>query len=125
MGLFDIFNKKSIPEKMEDYAKKGNIGKLQAAVDSSKPKETRLAALDALRLIKHRAAVDTLMEALRDEDRDIRYAATKSLFMNGTKDRTDHLLNFSEAAKAEGDTELADMLKEAALSAKERTPVIG
>ncbi len=124
MGLLDIFKKKTIDEKMEDYAKNGNIGKLQAATDPYKPKETRIAALNALRLIKHRAAVDVLMEALRDEDRDIRLIATKSLLMNGTKDRTDHLLNHSETAKAEGDTELAAMLKEAALSAKERTPVI-
>ncbi len=124
MGLFDIFKKKTLDEKMEDYANKGNIGKLQAATAPTKPKETRIAAYNALRLIKHRAAVDILMDAFRDDDRDIRYAATKSLLMNGTKDRTDHLLNHSEAAKAEGDTELAAMLKEAALSAKERTPVI-
>ncbi len=124
MGLLDIFNKKTLDEKMEDYAKNEKIAKLQAATDPSKPKETRIAAINALRLVKKRAAIDVLMEALRDEDREIRYIATKSLLMNGTKDRTDHLLNFSDAAKAEGDTELAAMLKEAALSAKDRTPVI-
>ncbi len=119
MGLFDIFKKKTVEEKMEDYANKGYIGKLEAAIDPSKPKETRIAALSALRLIKHHSAVELLMGALRDEDIDIRRAATKALLMNGTKDQTEHLLNYSEA---EEDPELAALLKEAALYSKDRTP---
>ncbi len=119
MGLFDIFKKKSLDEKMEEYADKGLIGKLEAAIAPSKPKETRIAALSALRLIKHHSAVELLMETLRDEDVDIRRAATKSLLMNGTKDQTEHLLNYSEN---EEDPELAQMMKEAAISAKDRTP---
>lgn len=121
MGLFDIFKKKTLPEKMEDYANKGLIGKLENAVDEGNPKETRLAALDALRLIKHRSSVELLMAALRDEDIDIRRAATKSLLMNGTKDVTELLLNYSEK---EEDPELKALLKEAAISAKDRTPRI-
>ena len=122
MGLFDkLFNKKPLNEKMEDYAKDGNIGKLTASVDPSKPKEVRLAALDALRLIKHRSSVDLLITALGDEDRDIRIAAVKSLLMNGTKDRFDHLLNLAEE---EEDAEIKALLKEAAISAKDRTPVV-
>ncbi len=122
MGLFDMFKKKTPEEKMENWARTGNIGKLQAAADPSKPKETRLLALSALRLIKHRASLDILMDALRDDDIDIRRAATKSLQMNATKDRMDHLLNFCDA---EEDPELKLMLKDAALSAKDRTPVVG
>ena len=121
MGLFDIFKKKPLPERMEEYANKGLIGKLEAAVDESSPKETRLAALDALRLIKYRESVALLMAALRDEDIDIRRAATKSLLMNGTKDVTEHLLNYSEK---EEDPELKALLREAAISAKDRTPRI-
>lgn len=120
MGLFDFFkNKKNLDEKMEDYANKGYIGKLEAAIDESKPKETRIAALSALRLIKHRSSVELLMGALRDLDVDIRRAAAKSLLMNGTKDITEHLLNYSEQ---EEDPDLAALLKEAAISSKDRTP---
>ena len=121
MGLFDIFKKKSLIEKMEDYANKGHIGKLESAIDASKPKETRIAALDALRLIKHRASVELLMDTLRDPDVDIRRAATKSLLMNGTKDMTERLLNYSEQ---EEDADLKSMMKEAAIAAKDRTPRI-
>ena len=121
MGLFDIFKKKTIEEKMEGYAEKGMIGKLENAVDEDSPKETRLAALDALRIIKHRSSVELLMAALRDEDIDIRRAAAKSLLMNGTKDVTELLLNYSEK---EEDPELKALLKEAAISAKDRTPRI-
>lgn len=121
MGLFDIFKKKTIEEKMEAYANKGYIGKLHSASQDNKPKETRIAALNALRLIKHKDSVECLMLALRDEDVDIRRAATKSLLMNGTKDMTDHLLNYSEK---EEDEELAQLIKEAALSSRDRTPRI-
>ncbi len=106
---------------MESYAEKGNIGKLEAAAEAGKPKELRLAALDAARLVKVRRGVELLMNALRDSDVDIRRAATKSLLMNATKDTTDRLLNYSEQ---EEDKELAAMMKEAAIAAKERTPRI-
>ena len=119
MGLFDLFKKKSLDEKMEDYANKGYIGKLESAISENKPKETRIAALSALRLIKHHSSVELLMGALRDPDPDIRRAAAKSLLMNGTKDMSDHLLNYSEQ---EEDPELAQLLKEPAISAKDRTP---
>ena len=121
MGFFDIFKKKTLIEKMEDYANKGLIGKLEKAVDESKPKETRLAALDACRLIKQRPGVELLMNALRDGDVDIRRQAAKSLLMNGTKDCTDKLLNYSEM---EEDEEVAKIMREAAISAKDRTPRI-
>ncbi len=119
MGLFDIFKKKSLEEKMEEYANKGLVGKLEAAVDAGKPKETRIAALNALRLIKHHSSVDILMEALRDDDADIRRAATKSLLMNGTKDMTERLLNYSEQEEID---DIKEMMKEAAIAAKDRTP---
>ena len=121
MGFLDIFKKKTLDEKMEAWAEGGYIGKLEAAADASKPKETRIAALNATRLIKQRPGVELLMSALRDPDVDIRRAATKSLLMNGTKDCTDKLLNYSET---EEDEELAAMMKEAAISAKDRTPRI-
>ena len=121
MGLFDIFKKRTLEEKMEYYAENGYIGKLEAAAGAEKPKETRIAALDATRLIKERPGVELLVNALRDEDVDIRRAAAKSLLMNATKDTTDKLLNYSEQ---EEDEELAKMLKEAAIAAKDRTPRI-
>ena len=121
MGLFDMFKKKTLIEKMESYAENGSIGKLEAAADESKSKETRIAALSATRLIKERPGVELLMSALRDSDVDIRRAATKSLLMNATKDTTDKLLNYSEQ---EEDEELAKMMREAAIAAKERTPRI-
>ena len=121
MGLFDIFKKKPLIEKMEEYANKGMIGKLESAAAEGKPKETRLAALDATRLIKQRPGVELLMSALRDGDVDIRRQAAKSLLMNGTKDCTDKLLNYSEI---EEDPEVAQIMKEAAISAKDRTPRI-
>ena len=119
MGLFDFLKKKTPIERMEEYAEKGNIGKLEAAAAEDKPKELRIAALDAARLIKARQGVELLMNALRDTDPDIRRAATKSLLMNATKDTTDRLLNYSEQ---EEDEEIAKMMKEAAISAKDRTP---
>jgi hypothetical protein len=121
MGLFDMFKKRTLEEKMEYYAEGGYIGKLEAAAAEGKPKEMRIAALDATRLIKERPGVELLMTALRDSDVDIRRAATKSLLMNATKDTTDKLLNYSEM---EEDAELAAMMKEAAIAAKERTPRI-
>ena len=121
MGLFDIFKKKSLDEKMEAWAEGGYIGKLEAAAADGKPKETRIAALNATRLIKERPGVELLMTALRDPDVDIRRAATKSLLMNATKDTTDKLLNYSEM---EEDAELAAMMREAAIAAKDRTPRI-
>ncbi len=121
MGFFDMFKKRTLAEKMEYYAENGSIGKLEAAAAESKPKETRIAALDATRLIKVRRGVELLMNALRDSDPDIRRAATKSLLMNATKDTTDRLLNYSEQ---EEDEEIAAMMKEAAIAAKERTPRI-
>ena len=121
MGLFDIFKKRTLEEKMEHWAEGGYIGKLEAAADASKPKEMRIAALDAARLIKQRPGVELLINALRDDDVDIRRAAAKSLLMNATKDTTDRLLNYSDA---EEDAEVKSMLKEAAIAGKERTPRI-
>ncbi len=121
MGLFDIFKKKTLDEKMEDYANKGLIGKLTKAIDQSNSKETRIAALNALRLIKHRLSVEALVSVLRDDDADIRRASAKSLLMNGTKDITELLLSYSDK---EPDPEIKALLKEAAISSKDRTPRI-
>ena len=121
MGLFDIFKKRTLEEKMEYWAEGGYIGKLEAAADESKPKETRIAALNACRLIKERPGVELLVNALRDNDVDIRRAAATSLLMNATKDTTDKLLNYSEI---EEDAEVAKIMKEAAIAGKERTPRI-
>ncbi len=119
MGFMDLFKKKTLTEKMEEYANKGYIGKLQSAIAEGQPMETRIEALKALRLIKHRESVETLMLALRDDNLEIRTFATKSLLMNGTKDITDRLLDISEK---EEDPALKELLKEAAISAKDRTP---
>ena len=119
MGFLDIFKKRTLDEKMEYYAENGYIGKLEAAAAEGKPKETRIAALSATRLIKQRPGVELLMNALRDPD--IRRAATKALLMNATKDTTDKLLNYSEQ---EEDEEVAKLMKEAAISSKDRTPRI-
>lgn len=119
MGLMDLFKKKSLDEKMEDYALKGYIGKLEAAAHPSKPKETRIAALSATRLIKQHPGVELLMSYITDPDVDIRRAVAKALLMNGTKDTTDKLLNYAEQ---EEDEDVAKLMKEAAISAKDRTP---
>ena len=122
LGLFDFLKKKPLNERVEEYAKKGEIGKLHKLADASQPKETRLLAIDAMRLIKHATAVNFLAnEMLRDPDIDIRTQAAKSLLMNGTKDKTDLLLNYSEEEKELGNTELAEMLKQAAIDARDRT----
>ena len=122
MGLFDFFKKKPLNEAMEEYAKKGLIGKLHKYAEANQPKETRLLAIDAMRLIKHREAVDYLAnEMLRDPDIDIRTQAAKSLLMNGTKDKTDLLLNYSDEEKELGNTELASLLRQAAIDARDRT----
>ena len=122
MGLFDFLKKKPLNERVEEYANKGEIGKLHKLADASQPKETRLLAIDAMRLIKHATAVNFLAnEMLRDPDIDIRTQAAKSLLMNGTKDKTDLLLNYSEEEKELGNTELAEMLKQAAIDARDRT----
>ena len=121
MGFMDLFKKKSLDERMEDYANKGYIGKLEAAALPKNDKETRIAALTATRLIKQRPGVELLMAYVNDPDVDIRRAAGKALLMNGTKDVTDALLNYCEQ---EEDEEVAKILKEAAISAKDRTPRI-
>ena len=122
MGLFDFLKKKPLNEAVEDYAKNGNIGKLHKLSAPNQPKETRLLAIDALRLIKHREAVDYLAnEILRDPDIDIRTQAAKSLLMNGTKDKTDLLLNYSDEEQELGNTELAALLRQAAIDARDRT----
>ena len=122
MGFFDFFKKKPLNEKVEEYAKNGEVGKLQKLAADTQPKETRLLAIDALRLIKHSTAVNFLAnELLRDPDIDIRTQAAKSLVMNGTKDKTDLLLNYSEEEKELGNTELAETLKQAAIDARDRT----
>ena len=122
MGLFDFLKKKPLNERVEEYAKNGNIGKLLKLSEASQPKETRLLAIDAMRLIKHATAVNYLAnEILRDPDVEIRTQAAKSLMMNGTKDKTDLLLNYSEEEKELGNTELADLLKQAAIDARDRT----
>ena len=122
MGRFDFLKKRQIEEVTEEYAQKGLVGKLCALSDASKPKETRMAALNSLRLIKYKDAVECLVTALRDPDIEIRTVAATSLLMNGTKDKTELLLNYSENEKAEGNTELAETLKRAAIDAKDRTP---
>ena len=122
MGLFDFLKKKPLSERVEDYAKKGEIGKLYKLAGETQPKETRLLAIDAMRLIKHATAVNYLAnEILRDPDIDIRTQAAKSLMMNGTKDKTDLLLNYSEEEKEQGNTELAAILRQAAIDARDRT----
>ena len=122
MGLFDIFKKKPLNEKVEEYAKNGEIGKLHKLASANQPKETRLLAIDAMRLIKHSTAVNYLAnEMLRDPDVDIRTQAAKSLMMNGTKDKTDLMLNYSEEERELGNIELADILKAAAIDSRSRT----
>ena len=103
------------------HAVEGYIGKLEAAALPKNDKETRIAALTATRLIKQRPGVELLMAYVNDPDVDIRRAAGKALLMNGTKDITDALLNYCEQ---EEDEEVAKILKEAAISAKDRTPRI-
>ena len=123
MGLFDFLKKKPLSEKVEEYAAKGEIGKLMKLTEETQPKENRLLAIDALRLIKHRMSVDHLTEViLRDPDVEIRMAAAMSLLMNGTKDKTDKLLNYSEEEKELGNMELSEVLKRAAIDARDRTP---
>ncbi|MBR2460436.1 MAG: HEAT repeat domain-containing protein [Clostridia bacterium] len=122
MGLFDFLKKKPLSEKVEEYAQKGMIGKLMKLTEATQPKENRLLAIDALRIIKHRMSVDHLANVmLRDPDIDIRTQAAKSLLMNGTKDKTDLLLNYSEEEKELGNEELAELLKRAAIDARDRT----
>ena len=122
MGLFDFLKKKPLNEKVEEYAKNGQIGKLHKLASEGQPKETRLLAIDAMRLIKHATAVNYLAnEMLRDPDLDIRTQAAKSLLMNGTKDKTDLLLNYSDEEKELGNTELAEILRQAAIDARDRT----
>ncbi len=123
MGLLDIFKKKSIEERCETYAAKGNVGKLQSLANEGNPIETRLAAIEALRTIKHSLSVNYLVNTcLRDSDLRIRTAAANALIMNGTKDKTDILLNYSDAEREAGNTELAELLKKAAIDARDRTP---
>lgn len=122
MGLLDIFKKKTIEEKCAVYAEKGMVGKLCALADEGNPKENRLAAIEALRTIKHATSVNYLVNTgLRDSDIEIRTAVAKALLMNGTKDKTDILLNYSDQEREEGNTELAEILKRAAIDARDRT----
>lgn len=123
MGLLDIFKKKTIEEKCEEYAKKGLVGKLESLANEGNPIETRLTAIQALRTIKHSYSVNYLVNTcLRDSDIQIRTAAANALLMNGTKDKTDILLNYSDAEREAGNTELAEILKRAAIDARDRTP---
>ena len=41
--------------------------------------------------------------------------------MNGTKDKTDLMLNYSDDEREQGNEELANVLKEAAIASRDRT----
>lgn len=112
---------KTLQEKMEALAEKGKTAKLIKLATSSKKYDERLAAIDTLRLVREEDSIRAMMDLLKYEldDLVIRKAVAKTLDRIATKNETDKLHHFSEQ---ETDSEIAAILREAAVNSKERTP---
>lgn len=110
---------KSAREKMEALAEKGKTSKLVKIASTSKKLDERLAAIDSMRTLKEEESIRCLMDILKEEDLVIRKAAATTLDRIATKMETDGLLHFAEASE---DEELKNILREAAINSKERTP---
>lgn len=124
MGLLDsvkdLFSKKDIMEKIKKYGEDENTGKLVRLVSAGNPTEVRIAAIDALKEIKmDELCVNTLMNLLDDNVKEVVLAACNSLKKVGTKREVDRLFHRSEQAE---DEDIKKALSDAAVAAKERTP---
>lgn len=112
---------KTLSEKMEALVEKGKTAKLIKLATSSKKYDEKLAAIDALRLVREEESVRAMMDLLKYETDDlvIRKAVVKTLDRIATKNETDKLHHFSQQ---ETDSEISSLLREAAVNSKERTP---
>lgn len=111
---------KTLNEKMEALAEKGKTAKLVKLASSSKKLDEKLAAIEALRLVREEASVRCIMDLLKDEgDPVIRKAVAITADRIATKLETDKLHHY---ASVEEDPDTAKILREAAVNSKERTP---
>jgi len=104
---------------MEELAEKGKVGKIIKIASTSKKQEERVAAIDAMRLLKEEETVRCCIEFLKEEETVIRKAAANTLDRIATKRETDKLVHY---ANNEGDSEIAEILRKAAINSKDRTP---
>jgi len=122
MGLFDFLKggPKDIASKCAKFAEDGNIGKLIKFASEGNTVEFRKAAFEAISTMKPDPdLIKCAMDALKEDDDEIRLAAAKAIRNIGTKPNADPLFHYAESDK---NPEIAAILKEAAVNAKERTP---
>ncbi|MCL2518066.1 MAG: HEAT repeat domain-containing protein [Oscillospiraceae bacterium] len=111
---------KTLAEKMEEMAEKGKTAKIIKIAETSKKRDERIAAISAMRLLKEEATIRSLIENLiKEEDVEIRKAVATALDRIATKRETDKLMHLSNN---EGEADIAEILRIAAINSKERTP---
>lgn len=111
---------KTLEQKMEELVEKGKTAKLIKLATGSKKLDEKLAAIEALRMVREEASVRCIMDMLKYEvDPVIRKAVAITADRIATKMETDKLHHHSSEEK---DPDIAKILREAAVNSKERTP---
>jgi len=109
---------KTVSDKMEAMAEKGKTAKLIKIANTSKNREERCAAIWALRLLREEEVIRCLLELIKEEDAAIRKATANTLD-RVAKLETDKLMHYAEV---EGEADIAEILRTAAVNSKARTP---
>ncbi len=122
MGLFDFLSGgKDIVAKCAKLAENENVSKLVKFASEGKTMDIREAAFAAIATMKPDPdLIKCAMDALKEDGNDaLRLAAAKALLNIGTKPNAEPLFHYSES---DSNPEIKEILKQAAVNAKERTP---
>ena len=114
-----FFKKKTLDEQYLAYAEKVKIGKIINGAFTADTYDERVAALKALGELRVKESIEALLKAIKDEDDEVRLTAAASLKKIGSTKEVESLMHFAEIEK---NPEIAEMMKQAAIASKERTP---
>ncbi|MBQ3101356.1 MAG: HEAT repeat domain-containing protein [Clostridia bacterium] len=113
-----FFFGKDIYAKIESWKEKGLLGKLLKEAETNGDEAVRIAAWKAIGSLHAKEAVDSLLAVFRtDETEDVKLAAADALSRVATKAEFDSMIYAAEHEESE---KVAEMLKSAAIEAKER-----
>ena len=117
--IFSFFSK-DISSKIDSWEEKGHLGKIIKVAQNNENEDLRCKAYSAMGRLRAKESVEALLLCLRSEESEkVKLAACDALAHVGTKAEFDQIFHMADNEENE---KIAEALKAAAVSAKERTP---
>lgn len=114
------FLSKDIGSKIDAWEEKGHLGKIIKVAQNNDNEELRCKAYSAMGRLRAKESVEALLLCMRSEESEkVKLAACDALGHVATKAEFDQIFHMADN---EENAKLAEALKAAAVSAKERTP---